>query len=89
MTATMLVLEPIFEADHPARNLRLPCRAKRPAGSRRGGGAAVPWSPGRCRRRPRGLARRIVDRRLLNLIKMWLESGTKILDTVGTSRATA
>jgi len=59
MTATMLVLEPIFEADLRSRssagNLRLPRRAKRPAGRRRGGGAAVPRSPGRRRRRPRGL----------------------------------
>src|ERR1700738_2337181 len=38
-------------------NLRLPRWAKRPAGSRRGGGAAVPWPPGRRRRRPRGLLR--------------------------------
>src|SRR6516162_10397833 len=29
-----------------ARNLRLPCRAKRPASGRRGGGAAIPWPPG-------------------------------------------
>ena len=40
-----------------AGNLRLPCRAKRPASSRRRGGAAIPWPPGRCRRRPRGLIR--------------------------------
>src|SRR6516162_1477235 len=38
-----------------AGNLRLPRWAKRPAGRRRGGGAAVPRSPGRRRRRPRGL----------------------------------
>src|SRR5215472_2516691 len=36
-------------------NLRLPRWAKRPASSRRGGGAAVPWPSGRRRRRPRGL----------------------------------
>src|SRR6516164_6271161 len=40
-----------------AGNLRLSCWAKRPAGSRRGGGAGVPWPPGRRRRRPRGLLR--------------------------------
>src|SRR5712671_949227 len=40
-----------------AGNLRLPRRAKRPAGSCRGGGAAVPGSPGRRRRRSRGLLR--------------------------------
>src|SRR5947199_1136770 len=39
------------------RNLRLPCWAKRPARSRRGGGAGVPWPPGRRRRRSRGLLR--------------------------------
>ena len=56
MTAAMLVLEPIFEPTS-AGNLRLPRRAKRPAGGRRGGGAAVPGSPGSRRRRPRGLLR--------------------------------
>ena len=59
MTAALLVLEPIFEADLRSRsstgNLRLPRRAKRPAGRRRGGGAAIPRPPGRRRRRPRGL----------------------------------
>src|SRR5882762_5565384 len=38
-------------------NLRLPRWAKRSASSRRGGGAGVPWPPGRGRRRPRGLLR--------------------------------
>src|SRR5262252_8340959 len=38
-------------------NLRLPRCAQCPAGSRRGGGASVPWPPGRRRRRPRGLLR--------------------------------
>ena len=36
-------------------NLRLPRWAKRPASSRRGGGAAIPGSPGRRGCRPRGL----------------------------------
>src|SRR5689334_4407337 len=40
-----------------AGNLRLPRRAKRPASSRRGGGAAVPGSPGGRRRGSRGLLR--------------------------------
>ena len=49
MTAALLVLEPIFEAAS-AGNLRLPRCAQRPASSRRGGGASVPWPPGRRRR---------------------------------------
>src|SRR4029077_10142300 len=36
-------------------NLRLPRWAQRPAGRRRGGGAAVPWPSGSRGRRPRGL----------------------------------
>jgi hypothetical protein len=55
MTATMLVLEPIFEADLPPEIYAY--RTERPAGSRRGGGAGVPGPPGRRRRRPRGLLR--------------------------------
>src|SRR6202030_3048342 len=38
-------------------NLRLPRWAQRPAGRRRGGGAAVPWPSGSRGRRPRGLLR--------------------------------
>ena len=51
MTAAMLVLEPIFEADLPPELLRLPSRAKRPTGGGRGGRAAVSrpsrklWTP--------------------------------------------
>ena len=57
MTATMLVLEPIFEADFPSEPLCPPPRAERLAGGGRGGGAAV-WRPsGRGGRRPRGLLR--------------------------------
>src|SRR5271166_4872696 len=48
-------------------NLRLPRRAKRPASSRRGGGAGVPWPPGRRRRRPRGLLRKHSTRRPLKV----------------------
>src|SRR5271169_3591793 len=40
-----------------AGDLRLPRRAKRPAGGRRGGGTALPGSPGSRRCRPRGLLR--------------------------------
>jgi len=57
MTAAMLVLEPIFEADFPSEIYAYRARAKRPAGSRGGGRATVPWPPGRRRRRPRGLLR--------------------------------
>ena len=57
MTAAMLVLEPIFEADLPLGTLRLPSRAKRPAGGGRGGRAAVSRPSGSGGRRPRGLLR--------------------------------
>src|SRR6516225_7365678 len=67
MTAATLVLEPIFGADLRSRssagNLRLPRWAQRPAGSRGGGGAGVPWPPGSRRRRPRGLLREHSARR--------------------------
>ena len=55
MTAAMLVLEPIFEADLPLGTLRLPSRAKRPTGGGRGGRAAVSRPSGSGGRRPRGL----------------------------------
>ena len=54
MTAATLVLEPIFEADLPPEQLRLPAGAERPAGGGRGGGAAVSRTPGSRRCRPRG-----------------------------------
>jgi len=57
MTAAMLVLEPIFEADLPPEIYAYRAGRKRPAGRCRGGGAAVPWPSGRRGRRPRGLLR--------------------------------
>src|SRR5882762_163993 len=48
-------------------NLRLPRWAQRPAGRRRGGGAAVPWPSGSRRRRPRGLLREHPPRRPLEV----------------------
>jgi len=86
MTAAMLVLEPIFEADLPPEIYAYRAGAQRPAGRCRGGGAAVPRPSGRRRRRPRGLLREhsafrpstvggapCRDRRVLHLIKMWLD----------------
>src|ERR1700738_1555648 len=77
-------------------NLRLPRWAQRPAGRCSGGGAAVPWSSGRRGRRPRGyfgsiphsdllksVARRVVDRRVLHLIKMWLDCPVEETDKRG------
>ena len=57
MTAAMLVLEPIFEADLPPEIYAYARWAQRPAGRCRGGGAAVSWSSGSRGRRPRGLLR--------------------------------
>ncbi len=57
MTAAMLVLEPIFEADLPPRAIRLPAGPQCPAGGDRSGRDAVPRPPGSRRRRPRGLLR--------------------------------
>src|SRR5207253_10229995 len=76
-------------------NLRLPRWAQRPAGRCRGGGAAVPWPSGSRGRRSRGLlrehsafrpskmARRVVDRRVLHLIKMWLDCPVEETDDRG------
>ena len=100
MTATMLVLEPIFEADFPSEPLCPPPRAERLAGGGRGGGAAV-WRPsGRGGRRPRGplrsiphaellksVSRRIVDRRVLHLIRMWLDCPVEETDDRGRGHA--
>ena len=55
MTAAMLVLEPIFEADLPPEQYAY--RPGRPTGGGRGGRAAVPRPSGSRRRRPRGLLR--------------------------------
>jgi RNA-directed DNA polymerase len=52
MTAAMLVLEPIFEADLPPRTVYLSSRAQCPTGGGRGGSAAVPRPSGSRRRRP-------------------------------------
>src|SRR5208282_3326342 len=77
-------------------NLRLPRWAQRPAGRCGGGGAAVPWPPGRRRRRPRGLLRKHSTRRplkvggapdrgsrVLHLITMWLDCPVEEADQRG------
>jgi hypothetical protein len=46
MTAAMLVLEPIFEADLPPEIYACRSWAQRPAGRRKGRVAAVPWPSG-------------------------------------------
>jgi hypothetical protein len=56
MTAAMLGLEPIFEADLPPEQC-LPTGPQRPAGGARGARDAVPRSPGSRGRGPRGLLR--------------------------------
>ena len=56
MTAAMLVLDPIFEADLPP-NSTPTVWAQRPAGGGRGGRAAVPRPSGSRGCRPRGLLR--------------------------------
>ena len=58
MTAAMLVLEPIFEADLPPEQYAYRPWAKCPTGGGQGGRAAVPWPPGSRRCRPRGLLRK-------------------------------
>ena len=79
MTAAMLVLEPIFEADLPLGTLCLPPRPKRPAGGGRGGGVLFRGHPdvvdadladyyGSIPHADllKSVARRIVDRRVLH-----------------------
>src|SRR5580700_7093705 len=51
----------------PTRTVRLPPWAKCPTGGGRGGGAAIPWSPGSRRRRPRGLLRKHSARRFAEI----------------------
>jgi len=101
MTAAMLVLEPIFEADLPDEQY-----AYRPG--RNAQQAAVEVEE-RLRRGQtdvvdadladyfgsiphaelmRSLARRIVDRRVLHLIKMWLECAVEETDTRGRKKRT-
>ena len=95
MMAAMLVLEPIFEADLPSE-LYAYRPAKRSAGGGRGGGAAVSWPSGRGGHRTRGLLRehshadllnsigpRIVDRRVLHLIRIWLDCPVEETDNRG------
>ena len=62
MTAAMLVLEPIFEADLPPEQY-----AYRTGRNGRGGSAAVSWPPGSRGRRPRGLLRKHSACRATNL----------------------
>src|SRR5207244_362252 len=77
-------------------NLRLPRWAQCPAGRRRGGGAAVPWPSGSRDADLadyfgsiphsdllKSVARRIVDRRVLHLIKMWLDCPVEETDERG------
>jgi RNA-directed DNA polymerase len=95
MTAAMLVLEPILEADLPSELYAY----------RRGRNASRRWSrwrnccfaaTGSRGRRPRGrlreyshaellksAARRIVDRRVLHLIRMWLDCPVEETDDRG------
>ena len=61
----------------------LPSRAKRPTGGGRGGRAAVSRPSGSGGRRPRGLLREIVDRRVLHLIRMWLDCPVEETDNRG------
>jgi len=57
MQAAMLVAGADLRSRPSTGNLRVPRRAQRPAGRRRGGGAAVSWPSGSRGRRPRGLLR--------------------------------
>jgi RNA-directed DNA polymerase len=101
MTAAMLVLEPVFEADLPPEQY-----AYRP--QRNAQQAAVQVQELMFRSRPdvvdadladyfgsiphadliKSLARRIVDRRVLHLIKMWLECPVEETDERGGKRRT-
>src|SRR6516225_2996585 len=78
------------------RNLRLPHWAQRSAGRCRGGGTAVPWPPevvdadladyfGSIPHADllKSVARRVVDRRVLHLIKMWLDCPVEEADERG------
>ena len=74
------VAEAVRGASRPSiGTLRLPSRAKRPTGGGRGGRAAVSRPSGSCGRRPRGL----LDRRVLHLIKMWLDCRVEETDDRG------
>ena len=57
MTAAMLVLEPIFEADLPPEIYAYRAGRNAQQAGCRGEGAAVPWPSGSRGRRPRGLLR--------------------------------
>src|SRR5262245_60220493 len=101
MTAAMLVLEPIFEADLPPEQY-----AYRPG--RNAQQAVVEVEERRFRGHPdvvdadladyfgsipqaalmKSVARRIVDRRVLHLIKMWLECPVEEADQRGRTRRT-
>ena len=85
MTAAMLVMEPIFEADN-YRNSTPTVPSETLNGRGRGGRAAVPvairklWTPTSRTKQGyspcellKSVARRIVDRRVLHLIRMWLD----------------
>ncbi|MGN8106517.1 group II intron reverse transcriptase/maturase [Paraburkholderia sp. 22098] len=100
MTAAMLVLEPIFEADLPSEQYAYrPGRNAQQAGDRGGGTAAgqtdvvdadladyfgsIPHAELML-----SLARRIVDRRVLHLIRMWLECPVEETDDRGRKKRT-
>src|SRR5262249_49875431 len=83
------------------RTVRVPSRAKCPAGGRRGGSAAIPGHPevvdadladyfGSIPHADllKSVARRIVDRRVLHLIKMWLECPVEETDDRGRKKRT-
>ena len=102
MTAAMLVIEPVFEADLPPEQY-----AYRP--ERNAQQAVTQVQELMFRKRPdvvdadladyfgsiphadllKSLARRIVDRRVLHLIKMWLECPVEETDDKGGKRRTA
>jgi len=68
MTAAMLVLEPIFEADLPPRTVRVPSWAQCPTGGGRRWGRCYTRPPGVVDCRPRGLLRSIPHAELLKSV---------------------
>src|SRR5215472_9243232 len=93
--------EDMLRSRSSTRTIRLPAGAERPAGGGRGGRTAVSRIPGsrRCdladffgsiphTELMKSVARRIVDRRVLHLIKMWLECAVEETDDRGRKRRT-